>query len=241
MNQPILSIVIPCKNEEKFIGFTLQAILEQVGLTSYLPIIIADAGSTDRTLKIIADFSHKLNITVVNGGIPAVGRNLGALHTDSKYILFMDADVMPGENDTISKALNLAEQNDLDLVSTHIHTIDGTFADDFFWRLHAFASTTKIVGAFAAGMFILIRRDAFINIGGFNESIALGEDWDLTHQIDPKKFSISDSFINTSNRRFSAQGYLRTFYQYFMVASSERYRRQDHRDYFNVDYSSQKL
>jgi predicted glycosyltransferase involved in capsule biosynthesis len=188
-------------------------------------------------MEIISQYSGLLNITVIDGGLPATGRNKGAAHTDSEYILFLDADVTPGEPDTISKALHLAISQNLDLVSTHIQTPDGNFADRCFWRLHGFVSTTKIVGAFAAGMFILIRSEAFKKIGGFDESIALGEDWELTHQIATDKFSVSDSYINTTNRRFSAQGYMRTFYQYIMVASSERYRHKGHAEYFDIHYN----
>ncbi|CAK9253489.1 unnamed protein product [Sphagnum jensenii] len=234
MKKPLLSIVIPVKNEAKYIGRTLEAILGQTGLPDHTPIIIADAGSTDATMEIISQYSGLLDITVVDGGLPAVGRNRGAAHTDSEYILFLDADVTPGEPDTIRKALALAIGKDLDLVSTHIHSTNGNFADKCFWQLHGFASTTKIMGAYAAGMFILIKSETFYKIGGFDESIALGEDWELTHQVRREKFEVSDSYINTTNRRFSAQGYLRTFYQYAMVAFSPSYRHQGHAEYFDV-------
>lgn len=237
MKKPLLSIVIPAKNEAKLIGRTLEAIATQKGLPAHTPIIIADAGSTDATIEIISQYSGLLNIEVVDGGLPAVGRNKGAAHTNSEYILFLDADVMPGEPDTISKALTLAIEKNLDLVSTHIHSVNGNFADKVFWQLHSIASTTKIMGAYATGMFILIKSDTFKKLGGFDESIALGEDWELTHQIAPNKFSVANSYINTTNRRFSSQGYLRTFYQYVMVASSNRYRHQNNADYFEVQYN----
>ena len=86
-------------------------------------------------------------------------------------------------------------------------------------------------------MFILIKSETFHKIGGFDESIALGEDWELTHQVHPDKFEVAKSYINTTNRRFSSQGYLRTFYQYVMVATSPRYRHQNHTEYFNVQYN----
>jgi glycosyltransferase involved in cell wall biosynthesis len=237
MKKPLLSIVIPAKNEAKYIGKTLEAIINQKGLPDDMRVIIADAGSTDGTIEIISQYSGLLDITIVDGGLPAVGRNKGAAHTDSEYILFLDADVTPGESDTISMALHLALEKDLDLVSTHIHSVNGNFADKCFWQLHGLASTTKIIGAYAAGMFIMIKSETFRKIGGFDETIALGEDWELTHQISPDKFEVAKSYINTTNRRFSSQGYLRTFYQYVMVASSGRYRHQNHEEYFDVHYN----
>jgi len=237
MKKELLSIVIPCKNEEKYIANTLNALLMQPAVTFETPILIADAGSTDKTREIIDRYRAFLNIKVVPGGLPAKGRNIGASYTNSEFILFMDADITPGEPNTILEALNLARARNLDLVSTHIHSTNGNFADNFLWHLHGLASMTKIAGAYAAGMFILMRSSAFYRLGGFNEQIALGEDWDLTHRIDPDKFSISKSYINTTNRRFAAQGYLKTFLQYFMVAASSSYRQRDHKKYFDVKFN----
>jgi glycosyltransferase involved in cell wall biosynthesis len=237
MKNQLVSIVIPSKNEEAYIGKPLSSLLNQTAINRQTPVIIADAGSTDGTLKVIEGFKHLLNIRVVPGGLPAVGRNIGASFTNSEYILFLDADVTLGEHDSLQKALDLAETKNLDLVSTHIHSTDGNYADKLFWHLHGFASVTKLVGSYAAGMFILIRSDVFRKLGGFDEQISLGEDWDLTHQIAPAKFAISPSFINTSSRRFSSMGYMKTFYQYFMVAASHRFRHQDHRNYYEVKFN----
>ncbi len=237
MKNTIISIVIPCKNEEKYIGKTLSSLLSQTAVNMQTPIIIADAGSTDDTLSIIENFSHRLNITVVPGGLPAAGRNMGASYTNSEYILFLDADITLGETTTIQQALDLAEEKKLDLVSSHIHSPNGTIADKMFWHLHGFASLTKIVGAYAAGMFIMMRSDVFKKLGGFNEQVALGEDWELTHQVAPSKFSINNSYINTTNRRFESQGYIKTFYQYLMVAASNKFRHANHTEYFDVHFN----
>jgi glycosyltransferase involved in cell wall biosynthesis len=237
MKTTLLSIVIPCKNEEKYIGKTLSSLLSQTAVNMQTPIIIADAGSTDDTLNIISNYSHRLNIKVVPGGLPAVGRNKGAAYTHSEYILFLDADVTLGEPTTIQNALDLAQQKNLDLVSSHIHSPNGNIADKMFWHLHGFVSLTKIVGAYAAGMFIMMRSDAFNKLGGFNEHVALGEDWELTHQVAPAKFSINNSYINTTNRRFASQGYLKTFYQYLMVAASQKFRHANHTENFDIHFN----
>jgi len=47
-----LTIVIPCMNEEKYIGTLLDQLASQIGIQS-IPIIIADGGSQDSTLDII--------------------------------------------------------------------------------------------------------------------------------------------------------------------------------------------
>lgn len=236
----LLSVVIPCKNEEKQLKQTLTALERQSFDMRDCPIYIADAGSTDRTLDIIIDFQMKngLDIHVIEGGYPPAGRNNGARYCQSEYILFLDADIELGEDTSIEKAIDLAREQDLDLVSTYIKSKDGNAYDRFFWeRMHAFTYRYPyIVGPYSAGMFILIRRKKYNELGGFNENMVLGDDWELTRMISRKKFGVADTFIWTTNRRFQSQGYLRTISQYFRVAFSKEFRHKDNRNYMHVDF-----
>jgi glycosyltransferase involved in cell wall biosynthesis len=240
MKENLLSIVIPCKNEEKQIGHTLAALENQTVDMSAVPIFIADASSTDATLKSIGEFIKrgKLQIRVVKGGYPPAGRNNGASYCTSEYILFLDADIELGEDSSIETALNLALAKDLDLVATYIKCRDGNQTDRIFWeKIHAFTyKYPYVVGPYAAGMFILIRRSTFNELGGFNEKMVLGDDWELTHKISRKKFGVADTFIWTTNRRFTKQGYLKTFSQYFRVAVSKDFRKKDNTPYMKIKF-----
>ncbi len=240
MKDNLLSIVIPCKNEEKHIGRTLEALLNQTYDISKIPIFIADAGSTDSTLDIIGKIisEARLNITIVPGGYPPEGRNHGASHCKNEFILFLDADIELGEHSSIEKSLNLALEKNLDLVATYIKCKDGNKYDKIFWeKIHAFTyKYPYIVGPYAAGMFILMRRSAFDRLGGFNEKMVLGDDWELTHKIPRNKFGVSDTFIWTTNRRFKKQGYFKTFSKYFLVAFSKDFRKNGHKSYMDVEF-----
>jgi glycosyltransferase involved in cell wall biosynthesis len=234
----LISVVIPCKNEEKEIRRTLSALENQTFDMSDVPVYIADADSRDSTPEIIREFNDHgiLKIRMVKGGYPPEGRNNGASKCTSKYILFLDADIEMGEPDTLEKSLNLALEKDLDLVATYIKCRDGNRYDKLFWeRIHAFTYRYPyIVGPYAAGMFILIRRSVFEKLGGFNEKMILGDDWELTHKIPRKKFGVAKTYIWTTNRRFTGQGYLKTFSKYFRVALSKEFREKDHSDYMKL-------
>jgi glycosyltransferase involved in cell wall biosynthesis len=240
MNSRLLSIVIPCKNEEKQLRQTLSALDRQTFDLSNCPIYIADAGSTDGSLEIIAEFQEHtcLDIRVIEGGYPPEGRNHGAMYCHSDFILFLDADIELGENETIEKVIILAQECNLDMVSTYIRSKDGNVYDRFFWeRIHAFTYRyPHIIGPYSAGMFILIRREKFLELGGFNEAMVLGDDWELTRMIPRKKFGVANTFIWTTNRRFQSQGYIRTISQYVRVALSKNFRNKDNRNYMRVEF-----
>src|SRR3989344_3953825 len=87
-----LSIVIPCKNEENYIWKLLCSLEKQDYPMKRTKIFIADANSTDNTIKEIRK-NNKLDIQIVKGGMPSIWRNNGARACKSKYILFIDADI----------------------------------------------------------------------------------------------------------------------------------------------------
>lgn len=97
---PVLSIVIPAYNSEKFIQRTLSSLLEQTACPECYEIILVDDGSTDATLEICRDFAGKYtNLRVKhqeNKGVSAA-RNLGVSLARGKWITFVDSDdyVMP--------------------------------------------------------------------------------------------------------------------------------------------------
>src|SRR5215471_6363996 len=89
-----LTIVIPAKNESKLIPKLLTSLTTQdYSKMSSTRVLVADANSTDGTPEIVMSFRDRLNVSVIRGGMPSVGRNQGAAHADSTYVLFIDADI----------------------------------------------------------------------------------------------------------------------------------------------------
>ena len=94
MSKPLVSVVTPVYNAEKFIAHTIQSVLSQTYFNWEL--ILVDDGSTDQSLDIISDFqkAHS-NILLFknpeNSGA-AITRNRGMAEAKGKYIAFLDAD-----------------------------------------------------------------------------------------------------------------------------------------------------
>src|SRR5919204_5438532 len=89
-----LTIVIPAKNEALLIPRLLESLSRQdYPQMRNTPVLVADAASTDGTPDVVLGFRDRLRVSVIRGGRPARGRNAGAALTDTKNVLFVDADV----------------------------------------------------------------------------------------------------------------------------------------------------
>jgi poly-beta-1,6-N-acetyl-D-glucosamine synthase len=89
---PLISIILPCYNEEKVIQQSLKSLLN-IEYSNY-EIIVVDDGSTDNTLKILRAMSLPASIKVMaqeNAG-KAMALNNGILSAEGEYILCVDAD-----------------------------------------------------------------------------------------------------------------------------------------------------
>ena len=116
-----LTIVIPAKNEERLLPRLLMSLEEQdYPLMANTRVILADADSTDRTIPLAMKFTNSLTLTVIHGGLPSVGRNRGAICADSRYILFLDADIELPDPTLIRRAVERMKQKSLHCVTTDI-------------------------------------------------------------------------------------------------------------------------
>ncbi|NEO92714.1 MAG: glycosyltransferase family 2 protein, partial [Moorea sp. SIO3G5] len=86
----LISIIIPCYNNQAFIKQAIESALNQT--YPYTEIIVIDDGSTDGSLEIIRSFENSIKWeTGSNQGAPAA-RNRGLELAKGEYIKFLDAD-----------------------------------------------------------------------------------------------------------------------------------------------------
>jgi len=205
-----LTIVIPTYNEGKYIARTLYAIASQSG-THKIKIIIADAKSTDntRTLAEVNGFELGLNLKVIDGGLPAVGRNAGAKLATTHYILFLDADVTFTHRYAIKEALDEMISGKYEMLGT-----TPVYKGEFDIRASIMFGLNKYVTwllsktePFAIGGFTMVSRRIFNSLGGYDEKAKQSEDWLLSKKIKPNKFKLIPELITQDNRRFKRYGY----------------------------------
>lgn len=208
----MLSIIIPTKNEEKYLPILLSHIKKQ-DFSDY-EIIIADAGSQDKTVEIAQNFG----CIIIKGGLPAKGRNEGAKAARGDIFLFMDADNIFLPKGFLRELLQKFKERNLDVASFPIYP-KGNFFDKIAYGLYNF--WVKISQKFLphATNSVLIKRKLFEQIGGFDEEIKIAEDHDLARRAAKLgKFGfIKTKPVLTSARRFEKEGRLKIYLKYLLA------------------------
>lgn len=204
-----LTIIIPTFNEEKYIWKTLNEIDNQFGVKN-VKIIIADAGSTDKTVYLINLFKSKHpKIEIIKGGLPAVGRNAGAKIATTPYILFLDADITFTSQNVIDIALSELIIGKHEMVSTNpIYKGESDIRAYIMFGLNKYITwLLSKTEPFAIGGFTAINRQLFNLLGGYDEKAKQSEDWLLSKRISPRNFKLIPDLITQDNRRFKNYGY----------------------------------
>lgn len=167
----MLSVIIPTKNEEEYLPLAVRSIKKQGHKD--LEIIIADAGSTDKTVEI----AKSLGCRVTKGGMPGKGRNEGAKVAKGDVFMFLDADATlpPG---FLKKFLSEFEKKRLDVAGCAMKIPSNKKLYRVFEKLYSlyFKSTERFYPH--ATNCIVVRRWVHEEIGGFDETIKLGEDFE---------------------------------------------------------------
>ena len=217
---PELAIVIPAKNEENFLPKLLASLSRQDYLRlQRTKVFVADAGSTDNTVAAALAFSPELDVTIIRGGLPSVARNNGARQSQSLYILFLDADVELNDPTLIGRAMRSMRGQQLHCATVSVACTSTRLADRLLYGASNLVQHISCwVRPFGTGMFLLVDRARFEELGGFSESALFAEDYDFTRKISLLRFSVVRGQVYTSNRRFQKTGHLRVIWLFLRTA-----------------------
>lgn len=179
----LVSFIVPVLNGEKEISRCLTSIQKQRFSRNQYEIIVLDNGSKDKTLEIVHNF--RVNLQVLPGISVAALRNKGAEIAQGDYLAFVDSDV-----EVIPEWL----RNGLVVFKNERIVAAGCFPKtprpaswvQEVWDLHQRGGhcqeTVKSV-AWLPSMNFLVRRDKFVEIGGFNTELETAEDVDLCYRL----------------------------------------------------------
>jgi glycosyltransferase involved in cell wall biosynthesis len=208
-----LTVVIPTFNEETELPYLLSDLVKQ---NVKFEIIVADAFSTDSTREIAKNFGA----LVVDGGMPAKGRNAGAAKASGEVLLFLDADVRIFADSFIDNLYTAFSESGAGSATVAI-----TPMSDSWWEFIAHMVYNFLVDKqskrkpFAPGSIILSKNDIHLKINGFDESIKLAEDHDYVNRafLIQKFAYFNDLEIFVSVRRLRRDGRWNVLIKYLLA------------------------
>jgi glycosyltransferase involved in cell wall biosynthesis len=224
----MISVIIPTLNEAS----TLEKMLSQFSaemIREYeIELIVSDGGSTDATIDIAKKTVYIILDEVKNRKQTiGEGRNRGAHHSSGDILFFFNADVRVDNMRLYLKAM-LETLRSPDAVGAtcpvFVYPEQETSLDRIYHRIHN--SHVRFLNAVGFGTgrgeCQVVKRDAFISVGGYDERLAAGEDFDLYRRLAKRgKIKYVEGLkAYESPRRYRRLGYLRVTLLWFLNAVS---------------------
>lgn len=197
----MLAIIIPALNAESSIAATLQAVFAND--LPQLEVLVVDGGSTDATRLLSTDGGAK-----VIECAPGRGRQLalGAGSTEAGWLLFLHADtVLPDDWEQHVSRFITAPRNAEYAAYFKLRFDDpspgsrrvATLAN---WR-------AKVWGLPYGDQGLLIQRDLYTDMGGYQTDMDLMEDVDLVRRLGPMRLKSLRATVTTSAAKYVAGGW----------------------------------
>lgn len=177
---PSISVIIPSYNSEKTLSRAINSVLSQN--FPVLEILVIDDGSTDGTRNLIEKEFPQVRYIYQNNQGASAARNNGATVAQGEWLALLDADDLwkPGK---------LAKQ--WDIIQSHPDSVFITTGREFAhqrkiyngsniyrWRIEQLLAHNRVHTSS-----VMVKREIFQSLGGFDPGLVTGEDWDLWLRI----------------------------------------------------------
>ncbi|MCD6092141.1 MAG: glycosyltransferase family 2 protein [Bacteroidales bacterium] len=221
-NSPLISIIVPCYNDGKYIHECLNSIHEQE-YKNYEIIVINDGSTDDHTNEIIAALNNpKIKVLQTSNQGPSKARNQAIHHSKGKYILPLDADNKVGKV-FIREAIEILEEKaNVKIVNCDLQLFGAKKARIKFEPF----SMEKLLCENIIECASVFRREDFDKTNGYNPNMKeTFEDWDFWLSIlerggDIQKIDIAEIFYRVKkgsrNSTVSPEGFKRLRYQLYV-------------------------
>ena len=172
-----LSIIIPALNEEANLPRLFQSIDRVLADVAVCEILVVDNGSTDKTIQLSRDCGAKV---LDSSGSIAYSRNYGAQEAQSEVLVFLDADV------ELTEEWGRTIRETVDLIGSEPDCVTGAW---YKVRKDGSALERYWFGPLESGPHshinagnLLLAKEKFLELGGFDESMVTGEDYEFTRR-----------------------------------------------------------
>lgn len=180
---PKATVVIPAYNEEKFIDTVLKSLVNQT--FKNFELIVVDNNSMDKTGEVAEKYGARV-IVEKNKGV-ANARQAGFFASKGEIIATTDSDSVVPENWLEKIVEKFSKEKELvgfgGLSTLYSGPVSARAAGRYLFPLFWITDKVFSGGWNLAGFNMAVRKSAFVNIGGFNTDLTLGEDVDLAQRL----------------------------------------------------------
>lgn len=188
MENPLISIITPAYNSERFIGDAINSVLEQT--YPNWEMVIVDDCSTDKTVEVIKQYKDPRIILIAleeNGG-PAIARNTAMDNANGRFYAFLDSDDqwVPQK---LEKQLQFMLENDIAFSYTSYSKVDevGTDLDKVVHVPKTISYNRLIKDNIIGCLTVMVDRDKVGSLKMVN--IRTRQDWVLWLEILKRGFT----------------------------------------------------
>jgi len=187
MANPLVSAIIPNYNYSQYLRETIDSVLEQT--YGQIEIIIVDDGSTDGSREILESYGDQISaIYQQNAGVSAA-RNNGVSRSGGDFLAFLDADDLWLPTKIEKQIARFTAEPSLGLVHVGVDEIDAE-GNSLRKRLEGSNGDATIdllamsrKGVLGGGSGLMVPRNVFNEIGGFDTRLSTSADWDVFYQV----------------------------------------------------------
>lgn len=196
--KPIVSIIIPTRNAETYLGQCLESINNQTFRD--FEVIIVDGQSTDKTLEVAQSLTNFHLIKQTGTGL-AASWNQGIQASHGAYISFIDSDDWFEPNSLAQHMQQLLTQPEIDYSIGHVKY----FAENANTLPYGFKPSllNGIHHALMPGCFVG-KRGLFSKVGFFDESLVVATDIQWFHDLKLSHAPSIDLNVQVLNKRIHA-------------------------------------
>ncbi len=180
MTDPLVSVIIPCYNQGRFLAEAIESALGQT--YPHVEVIVVNDGSTDETAEVAARYAGRIRYIEQENGGRCAARNRGLAEAKGDRVLFLDADdwLLPQALATLANGLADNERSEVVYCGWRMVAEDGTLlgeADPEPLPPDAFhALLSRNWGPVHC---FLIARGRILQVGGWQEGLEASEDWEM--------------------------------------------------------------
>lgn len=183
MTEPLVSVLIPCYNAERWIAATLQCLADQTHRR--LEVIVVDDGSSDRSCEIVEGFPLQgLRLLRQKNAGAAVARNTAFKASRGDFVQFLDADDLLSP-DKIERQLKRLRDLPGSVAASawarfFVSQDEASFVADESWHdlfpVDWLVASWKEGGGMLFPAMWLVPRDVAEKAGPWNEALTLNDD-----------------------------------------------------------------